>query len=650
MKRDKVDVDQMKVTDADPAARMLVHAGPGTGKTEVSAQRLARLVHAGIRPAAILVLSFSRSAVRTLASRLEKPETGTADVMEELRHLTIRTFDAWAFRMLRQLGVPPSALLAGSYEQNIQQLAESIKGEDREAVRGLLEGIRHVIIDEFQDLPGVRGRLVLALLELVAPPGSSGVGFTVLGDPAQGIYEFASRNGEDASATSRDSWAELRRVYGPSLAEITLRTNYRASASLATATEELREVITGELDSEGKLARLRAYVSALPAATAPLSPEWLACVPPGRVAILTRTNGQAVRVAKALLGTAAEGPPIPVSLQLAGQVAPVPGWIAALLSPLRAETLLRSKFGQIHAAWLAKAGEATAQALGLPEAETAWQRIVRAAGLPVSTTSLPMEELRQRLDWPDAFPDDQSPGDARIFITTIHQAKGMEFDSVCLLGRREDEEEEDAASALEEASVCFVGITRARTNLGVIPGDHIYQAPGRKEFRGRRSRLFSWRAGWVNMEMGLAGDIDALGFVDEGVLGSAEEVAGVQQQLMSQATGLGGHKVMLCKTRMSEDSPKAVYDIYLQEGNVPGCRLGRMSQQLTLDLLDVLHRKGYSLPSKIMNLRISSVVTLAGPVEVPPSIAEPYRSSRLWLGVTVSGTGDFKPFRAGSKK
>lgn len=649
MKRDNVDVDQLKVVEADVRACMLVHAGPGTGKTEVSAQRLARLVQAGIRPAEILVLSFSRSAVRTLTRRIEMAETGSVDVIEELRHLTIRTFDAWAFRVLRQLGVPPSDLLKTSYEQNIQLLIDRITGEERDTVRGLLEGIRHIIIDEFQDLPGVRGRLVLALLDMVAPPGSAMVGFTVLGDPAQGIYEFATRDGETVSSTSQGSWAELRRIFGSSLVEITLRTNYRASTGLATATEELREVLLGEISSEEKLTALRAYVSALPAATAPLSPEWLKFLPPGQIAILTRTNGQAVRVAKALLGNAVEGPDVQVNLQLAGHVSVVPGWIAALLSPLRAETLLHSKFDQIYALWLAKSGQVNALALGLPDAQTAWQRLVRAADLPVSTSSLPINELRKRLDWPDSFPDDQSPGDGRIYITTIHQAKGMEFDYVCLLDRHEEEEKRDE-SALEEASICFVGITRAKLSLGVIPGGHIFKPPVRREFRSKRTRLTHWWSGWVNVEIGVSGDIEVAGFVDERVLGSSDEIAGVQHLLMTEASSLNGHKVILCKVRESEDSPNAVYDIHLQDGSAPGRKLGRMSQQLTWDLLDLLHKKGYSLPSRIMNLRISSVVTMAGPAEVHPSIPEPYRSSRLWLGINVSGTGDFKPFKGISKQ
>ena len=43
---------------------------------------------------------------------------------------------------------------------------------------------KHVVVDELQDLVGDRADLVRAVLEL------TGCGFTMLGDPAQGIYNF----------------------------------------------------------------------------------------------------------------------------------------------------------------------------------------------------------------------------------------------------------------------------------------------------------------------------------------------------------------------------------------------------------------------------------------------------------------------------
>lgn len=66
------DGGQHAVIEAAADRRILVEAGPGTGKTHTAALRLAKLVRSDVSPAQILVLSFSRSAVRTLTNRLAK--------------------------------------------------------------------------------------------------------------------------------------------------------------------------------------------------------------------------------------------------------------------------------------------------------------------------------------------------------------------------------------------------------------------------------------------------------------------------------------------------------------------------------------------------------------------------------------------------
>ena len=72
-------------------------------------------------------------------------------------------------------------------------MTELLTGPRRDDVRAFIGDRRHLIVDEFQDLPGVRGELVLRLLDLLAPSGAPGYGFTILSDPAQAIYGFAAR-------------------------------------------------------------------------------------------------------------------------------------------------------------------------------------------------------------------------------------------------------------------------------------------------------------------------------------------------------------------------------------------------------------------------------------------------------------------------
>jgi superfamily I DNA/RNA helicase len=165
------DGKQALIAGRDAGARQLVLAGPGTGKTETVALRLRCLLESGVGPAQILVLSFSRSAVRTVADRLERFAADSRGVMEDLRYVSIRTFDSWSFRLLRQLGEAPRELLNLGFDGTIDRLVEGMFGDRRDDIAESLGGVRHLIIDEFQDLSGVRGRLVLTLLDLIAPPG-----------------------------------------------------------------------------------------------------------------------------------------------------------------------------------------------------------------------------------------------------------------------------------------------------------------------------------------------------------------------------------------------------------------------------------------------------------------------------------------------
>ena len=156
----------------------------------------------------------------------------------------------------------------------------------------------------------------------------------------------------------------------------------------------------------------------------------------------------------------------------------------------------------------------------------------------------------------------------------------------------------------------------------------------------------------TNFQLGLAGDIDPVSFVDEAFHDGAERVTGLQQVLTARAAALRGHKVILRRLELSDEESRARdarYEICLQDGKVAGLRLARTTQQVTTDLLDYLWGKGLSLPGTIFNLRIGDIVTLAARGDVEETVPEPWRSSRLWLGITLFGTGDFKTWKRNGK-
>ena len=639
--------DRDHIRCAEAGARLLVNAGPGTGKTEMAAQRMASLIGTGLSPGQLLVLSFSRSAVRNLTRRLVRLTDSDGRILEELRHVSIRTFDSWAFRMLRLLGHPAPKLLARGHDENIAALTASMTGAERDKVRSLAGDCGHLIVDEFQDLPGVRGELVLALLDLLAPPGQPGTGFTVLGDPAQAIYGFAAGSTDLAFPTPTEYWKAIVDKYSADLNVLTLTHNFRADKPLAELSSSLRNVLLSQRDDDEKLRIVQEEVAKLPSPEAPIGPSWLNNGGARSRAILTRTNGESLRVLQCLFGWDVEGGASPVRLRAGNHASLPPAWVAALLGPLKSTQLPKSQFGRIYSHLRQTWGGATSRSLGLPSETVTWLRLCRASGAPEDANNVQLPDLRSRLSWPDAFPDDQVAGDDGLVVTTIHQSKGLEFDIVTVLDtpqnspEGEDTEESGDRSILEEANVHYVAVTRAGRQLTRLDGAELRPAPRARTLRDDRKRLCYWRYGRMNLEMGLRGDIDPFGFVDANLHDGTNAVAKLQEYLLQNACSLQGHKVMLLKRN---NNGKAVWHIHLQEADQPALLIGRTAPQLTFDLLDILYGKGYGLPSHIFNLRIAAVGTVSSDAEF--ALDDPYRTSRLWLGVSLFGTGDFKTYKS----
>ena len=80
---------------------ILVHAGPGSGKTRVITHRIAYLVtQHRVNPRYILAVTFSRKAAGEMQKRLE-------DLLKDsARHLTVGTFHSVCLAILRKEGVP----------------------------------------------------------------------------------------------------------------------------------------------------------------------------------------------------------------------------------------------------------------------------------------------------------------------------------------------------------------------------------------------------------------------------------------------------------------------------------------------------------------------------------------------------------------
>lgn len=209
--------EQKKVVFAGSSARLLVQAGPGTGKTHCLLKRLEFLVEQEelVPGSEILVLSFSVAAVAEVKSRL-KDAVEKESITEDLLWTQIRTFDSFASRFI--IDVIGRESLTGDYETRIERATELIMFNQKAMEE--FKRYRHVLVDEIQDLVGSRAEMTLQILRQLD------CGFTLLGDSAQGIYDFQISDQPDAM-TSTEFLSQVKECFPELDSSIKFQRNYR---------------------------------------------------------------------------------------------------------------------------------------------------------------------------------------------------------------------------------------------------------------------------------------------------------------------------------------------------------------------------------------------------------------------------------------
>ena len=119
------DRSQRDVIDAPQEDRLLVGAGPGTGKTAVACARVSQLIDQdGLEPSRIWLISFTRTAVREIRDRI-------AAYLEDASAayaVKIATLDSHAWTI--HSGFDDEARILGSYEENIERVLELVREDE----------------------------------------------------------------------------------------------------------------------------------------------------------------------------------------------------------------------------------------------------------------------------------------------------------------------------------------------------------------------------------------------------------------------------------------------------------------------------------------------------------------------------------------
>ncbi len=169
--------EQRTVYDSYINQNINVVAGPGSGKTHTLSLRVAKLVHhIGISPDEILVLAYNRAVVSELKDRLGKlfNDLGYSNLSKRLK---IFTFHGMAKRYCKEeIGEADF----GKWEDIFLNKLNSQPG----IVLNQLGKIKHILVDEFQDINDTRMDVLSMLTSLTSSK------IFIIGDPNQSIYGY----------------------------------------------------------------------------------------------------------------------------------------------------------------------------------------------------------------------------------------------------------------------------------------------------------------------------------------------------------------------------------------------------------------------------------------------------------------------------
>ena len=422
-----LDDTQRKIIDDKQSKYIVVAAGPGSGKTRVLVHKLASLLLLeDVKHEQLLMLTFSRSAATEFKKRLIELIGNAAFFVE------IKTFHSYCFDLVGKQGNLNDA------KDIVKQAAAMIENgevEESKIAKSVL------VIDEAQDMGADDYRLVQALMLR-----NEEMRVIAVGDDDQNIYAF---RGSDS--------AHLRSLvthHGATLYEMT--TNYRSAPAIVSLANRFASLIPNRMkctpcvpfsqEDEG-LVQVHRYDA--PNLIAEFVNTVLpACPSSGTVCMLTNTNEEALQLSFLLQQKGLHTKLI----QSLGdfrfyQLAEVRYFLKHLSSDTDASI---SREQWTHAKELTLKKYATSNCVDIMQ--------TFFSDYEKTHSHLYYSDLKEYL-YESNIEDFIASESETIFISTIHKAKGREFDTLHLVVPQIPNPDDEALRTL------YVGITRAKQRL-----------------------------------------------------------------------------------------------------------------------------------------------------------------------------------------
>ena len=515
------DLDQLEVILDDPGSWQIVVAGPGAGKSAVACQRIASLVHDGVQPSRILLVSFTRTAVAELRDRIES----YAIPGNQVRGVRISTIDshAWSLRAGFEEAPLDEFLDGVSYELSISRAVNLFRSKDP-GLLDFMSRVEHLVIDEAQDVVGIRADLVIEMLRSLPEV----CGATILADPVQAIYGFTTDGSADCGQ-GKPLLEQLETESPRQLVERQLRQIHRIqNQSLSDLFRKTRAEVERHKGSDSPVERVvsvirETAIGDLGETSYEKIAERLTCHGDESLLALFRR-----RVDVLLASSYCSKSGVQHRLRMSGVPIVVHPWIGWLFCEFEKDLISRQEFEVL---WEERFDVSLAPFEG-EDKHCAWNLLRQlAAGERENVVDLVDLRALVSRSRPPVETCLSDVGQKGPILSTIHASKGREADTVTLVLPHTQRalQLDSKAEELEEGRVFYVGATRAREALVVA---HNYGPKANYLDSGRIYRLLpSDRNGAprVQLEVGREGDAHRIAHI-------GWSNAGEIQRLLANAT------------------------------------------------------------------------------------------------------------------
>ncbi|MDR0652448.1 MAG: AAA family ATPase [Synergistaceae bacterium] len=562
-------------------SHILVNAGPGTGKTYTVVERLAHIIDSGsFDLSQVLVLCYTNAARDVILQRLD-----AKGMSAEVRQLVICTLDSLAWNNLSQK--TDDDLFGLGYDGCIQRFNAEFDAEE-------WSDFEYVIVDELQDLVNERARMTLNILAALK------CGYLLLGDKCQAIYDYDCAGADKVNSVG--FYERLESLLPQDAVKYELIGNRRQSDELSRRSDNLREALLtfGIPEANEFFKHEIEKMSGKPFKTDNF--EGLSAI--GTTAILTRSNGEAEWISAKL-----HKKNIPHALlRSVNPRVSLHRWVADMFWDYREPRISRDDYIERH---IVRTGGDERSALD------SYNGILSTLAGNTGADFFDVQRLAGALRYgQDISPFMLNLPPSSLTVSTIHKAKGREFDHVYLLGGFSP-----ASDNTEEARVWYVGATRPRNGLDCLKhGRWALRRPPTARWILQGVSRWSRAAFCSRIVVGLPGDTECRGFI----LGSLSEAVRRQAYIANHIKVNDPVELRLID---------GVYGIF-HDNN----RIGELSDAARSSFLTSIKRffKWSDIPPRLTDIYIGNIITVV-PQTFPSEADAMFKESNFWLGVELTG-------------